>query len=69
MEPANPSASANASSYFENPSRDKDVDFTKVLDFDSAYDDIKKDANDNISDTQKNYQKQKRISLHKPKLH
>merc|ERR1711976_507680 len=30
---------------------------TKVLDFDSAYDDLKKEVDENMSDTQKNYMK------------
>jgi hypothetical protein len=54
---ANPSAKANTESYFDNPNRDPNIDITKVLDFDNAYDDIKNKVSENMNDQIINYNK------------
>lgn len=45
------SPEASASSYFENPNRDQDTDFTDVINMKGAFQEIEKDVNANISDT------------------
>lgn len=58
-----PSASANTEAYFENKNRDQNVDFTEVLNFEGAAQEITKDVQENPSDAQRNYMKKMEVML------
>ncbi len=58
-----PSTKASTEAYFDNPDRDKNVDITKVLDFEGTFSEIEKEVQENISDTQLDYNKKIEIML------
>ena len=52
-----PSTKAITNSYFENSNRDKDADFTEVLNLKEEFEALKNDLGDNMTDTQADFQK------------
>jgi len=52
-----PSSKAKTNSYFDNPSREKDVDFTEVLNLKEEFEALKNDLGDNMTETQADFQK------------
>jgi hypothetical protein len=56
-----PSSSAKANSYFDNANRDKDVDFTEVLNLKEEFDALKKDMGENMSESQADFHKKQKV--------
>lgn len=52
-----PTGSAKANSYFDNANRDKDVDFTEVLNMKEEFEALKKDLGENMNETQADFQR------------
>jgi hypothetical protein len=50
--PENTSKHSRTDSYFDNPDRKKDTDFTEVLNLQETYEDLMKQNEENPSDTQ-----------------
>jgi hypothetical protein len=59
-----PSSSARANSYFENSNRDKDVDFTEVLNLKEEFEALKKDMGENMTQTQADFQNKQNALTH-----